>query len=202
MKKMHRVMALVMAAFLLLTGCGNEEKTNPFPGKWIGKLDMTSHVENTMVAQNANLEKYAKFENLTLTLIFEFTEEELTLHVDEASMQQFVENLKLGVEKMVDTMVADVAVQNNTTIEKVYSGMGVTRDAYVKSVVEGMQVETMVSQMAEALELKGAYEYNSKVIVVVYQDDTYEEMKYVLTGNVLTISIAEGEESFVIQCEK
>ena len=60
----------------------------------------------------------------------------------------------------------------------------------------------MVDAMASALELNGAYEYDDSQIVILYDDNTYEEMKYVLGIEDLTITITDGTNSFLIPCTK
>ena len=187
---------------MLFTGCAKEEKVNPFLGKWTGSVDMTELVVNSMVAENENMKEYLKFEDLKFIFVFEFTEEKVSLHVDENSKQQFVVNMEAGVVKMVDAMVADAATKNNTTVEEIYKGMGITRDQYVQSVVEPLKIEELVNSMAAALELNGSYEYNEEKIVVLYEDKTYEEMKYTLGIEDLMITVSDGTNSFDISCTK
>lgn len=191
-----------MVVVMLVTGCTKEESVNPFQGKWTGSVDMTEHVVNSMVTENENLKDFLDFEQLTFSLEFEFAEESVSLHVEETSKQQFITNMKAGVVKMVDAMVADVATKNDTTAADIYNGMGVTRDEYIQSVVESLKIEELVSSMASALELNGSYEYNDEKIVVLYEDDTYEEMTYTLGIEDLTITVSDGTNSFVIPCSK
>lgn len=202
MKKCNACLVLVMVVVMLVTGCTKEESVNPFQGKWTGSVDMTEHVVNSMVTENENLKDFLDFEQLTFSLEFEFAEESVSLHVEETSKQQFITNMKAGVVKMVDAMVADVATKNDTTAADIYNGMGVTRDEYIQSVVESLKIEELVSSMASALELKGSYEYNDEKIVVLYEDDTYEEMTYTLGIEDLTITVSDGTNSFVIPCSK
>ena len=202
MKKCNACLVLVMVVVMLVTGCTKEESVNPFQGKWTGSVDMTEHVVNSMVTENENLKDFLDFEQLTFSLEFEFAEESVSLHVEETSKQQFITNMKAGVVKMVDAMVADVATKNDTTAADIYNGMGVTRDEYIQSVVESLKIEELVSSMASALELNGSYEYNDEKIVVLYEDDTYEEMTYTLGIEDLTITVSDGTNSFVIPCSK
>ena len=202
MKKRNLLLVLVMTVVLLVTGCGQEEKTNPFLGKWTGTLDYTEFFTSSMVAGNASIEEFVKFENLNFTFIFEFTEEKVSLHVDEASKHSFVENVKTGVADMIDAMAANEASKNGISVEAVYEKMGVTRDDYVAYTIENLDLDTMVSVMAEALELNGSYEYDDEQIVVLYDDNTYESMKYALGMEDLTITISDGTNSFAIPCVK
>ena len=150
MKKRNLVIALAMAMLLLFTACGAEDKGNSLVGKWTGNLDLTNQIVQNMVAANASMEQYAKFENLQFAFVFEFTETEVNVHIDEASTQQFITNIKAGVANTVDAMVAGVAAENNMTTDAVYAGMGVTRDAYIQAVTDAMGIEAMVQAIAES----------------------------------------------------
>lgn len=202
MKKRNLLVILVLAVVMLVTGCGKEEKVNPFLGSWTGTLDYTKSFTDMMTAENADVEKYVKFENLTFTFEFSFTEEKISMHVDEASKLAFIQNVEAGIANMIDAMAEAEAAKNGITVEDVYVGMGVTRDAYVQTTIENMQINAMVDAMASALELNGAYEYDDSQIVILYDDNTYEEMTYVLGVEDLTITITDGTNSFVIPCAK
>ena len=202
MKKRNLLVILVLAVIMLFTGCAKEEEVNPFPGTWTGTLDYTQSFTDSMLAEHAELEKFVKFENLTFTFVFAFTEENVSVHVEEASKEQFIKNVEMGIANMIDAMAAEEAAKNGITVEKVFEGMGVTRDRYIQYTVENMQIDKMVNVMATALELKGAYEYDEKHIVVLYDDNTYEEMEYTLGIEDITIKISDGTNSFVIPCTK
>ena len=202
MRKKSLLVALVMTVIMLITGCGKEENVNPFLGKWTGTLDYTQCFTDMMSAENAEIEKFVKFENLTFTFEFAFTEENVSVHVDENSKAQFVTNVEKGIGDMIDAMADAEAAKNGITIEEVYDGMGVSRDEYVQYTIENLQLGAMVDAMADALELNGAYEYDEKSIVVLYDDNTYEEITYALGMEDLTITISDGTNSFVIPCTK
>ena len=194
-------------SFSLLIKCeknsrAKEEKGNPFLGTWSGNLDYTKCFTDMMAAENADIEKFVKFENLNFTFVFAFTEEKVSVHIDEASKQQFISNVEKGVAGMIDAMAAEEAKKNGITVEKVYDGMGVTRDAYVKQTMDHMKIDVMVNTMAAALELNGAYQYDDKQIVVLYDDNTYEEMSYAFGIEDLIITISDGTNSFAIPCTK
>jgi PBP1b-binding outer membrane lipoprotein LpoB len=205
MKKRKVLVALVMIVAMLITGCEKEEKiesVNPLLGKWSGTLDYTESFTNVMVAENENIEKFIRFENLTFSFVFEFSEEKVALHVDKTSATQFVANAEVGIANMIDAMAAEEATKNGITVDAVFEGMGVSRDAYVADTLKNMNLEVMVNALVEALELQGAYEADEKNIVVVYDDKTYEAMEYDLKGNELTIGISDGSNEFPIKCTK
>ena len=213
MKKRNWLIALLVVVVMLFTACGNAttdgdtteaglQKTYPLAGKWDGTVDLTEYFMESFASQNEAMKEYVKFENLTLKFVFEFTEESVSLGLDETSTQQFVSNVGTGVGAMVDAMVADVAVANNTTAEAIYANMSVERDTYVQSIIDSLKIEDMVKAMASALELKGAYAADEQNITVIYDDDTYESMKYTLNGDNLSITVSDGTNHFVIECVK
>lgn len=202
MKKRSLALVLVMVVAMLFSACGKQEEPSPFLGKWSGSMDLTDHYVKEMIAQNEALKEYAKFENLTLTLEFEFTEEKVSLHVNDTSAQQFISNAETGIADMVDAMVADTAAEYSMTAEDVYVGMGVTREAFIQSTIDSVHLEQMINGMAEALDLSGTYESDDEKIIVYYEDNTYEEMKYSFEGDKLFITVSDGTNDFTIECAK
>lgn len=202
MKKRNLLVALVMAVVMLFTGCGSEVTADNFVGKWKGTLDFSDYFTKVMVAENADLEKYAKFEGLTLTMVFEFTEDEVSLRLDEASTQEFIANAQDGVVKMIDAMAEAEAASIDVTVDDIFAGMNTTRDAYVQSVMSSMKLDVMVSEMAKALELNGKFYVDGDVLVVTYEDDTFEKMKYNFGKEDLTITVSDGTNEFPIHCQK
>ena len=202
MKKRSLLFVLTMIVAMLFTACGEEEKPNPFLGKWSGNMDLTNSIVKEMVAQNESLNEYAKFDKLMLTLEFEFAEEEVSLQMNDASAQQFISNAEAGITDMVDAVVADEAAEYSVTVEDVYAGMNVTREDYIQSVIDSMHLEQMINAMIEAFELNGTYESDDEKIIVFYEDNTYEEMKYSFDGDKLFITVSDGTNEYVIECTK
>ena len=202
MKKRNLLVALVMAVVMLFAGCGSSVTPDKFVGKWTGTLDFSKHFENLMVAQNENLKSYAKFENLTFTIVFEFTKDTVSLSLDEASKQEFIENAEVGIISMIDAMAAAEAASIDVAVDDIFAGMGTTRDAYVQSVMSAMQFDAMISDMAKALELTGNYVIDGENLVVTYEDGTYEKMKFNFGKEDLTITISDGTNEFPINCQK
>ena len=91
---------------------------------------------------------------------------------------------------------------NPFPVDDVFAGMGTTRDAYVKAVMSSMQFDAMISELAKALELSGNYYIDGEVLVVTYEDDTFEKMKYNFGKEDLTITISDGTNEFAIYCQK
>lgn len=202
MKKCSLVLILAMMVAMLFSACSEEEKPNPFLGKWSGNMDLTEQIVEEMIAQDESLKEYADFENLVFTLEFEFTEEEVSFHVNDASAQQFISNVEAGIADMVDAMVADAAAEYSVTVEDVYAGMNVTREDFIQSTIDVMHLEQMINAITEALALNGTYQLDDEKIVVFYEDNNYEEMSYSFEGDKLFITVSNGENEFVIECTK
>lgn len=201
MKKRNLLVALVLTFAVMLSACGGNDGSK-LVGKWVGTLDLTDYIVQQMVAENASLEKYAKFENLSFNLEFEFTKDTVSLSVDEASAQQFVTNAQTGITNMIDAMVADMAAEDNCTAEDVFAGMNVTREAFIQSTIDSMALDKMVSEMSNALALEGSYDVAEGIITVIYEDNTFEEMKYSFDKNDLLITVSDGANAFEIRCQK
>ena len=202
MKKRNLVAALLISVIILVTGCAKEEKVNPFLGTWNGTLDYTQCFTDMIVAKNADFQHFVGFENLTFTFVFTFTEENISVHIDDASKMQFVSNVEKGVAGMLDAMAEAEGKRFGITAEQVFERMDTTRDAYVEKFIKNMKFDTMVDAMVKALELNGAYEYDENKIAVLYDDNTYEEMTYIFGIEDLTIHISDGTNNFVIPCTK
>lgn len=155
-----------------------------------------------MVAQDTSLEKYAQFENLSFTFLFEFTEDAVSMKVDEASTQQFIANAETGIANMIDAMVADMAATSGKTVEDVYAGMNVTREAFIDTVIQSAQLEAMVQGLVETFTLNGSYVAEEDTLTVIYEDNTYEEMKYAVGIEDLTITVSDGTNNFVFVCKE
>lgn len=201
MKKRNLLIAMMMSLVMLLSACGSDV-SGKLTGKWVGTLDLTDYIVQQMVQEDADLEKYAQFENLTFSFVFEFSGDTVSLSVDEASTEQFITNAETGVINMMDAMAADIATENNVTAEDVFAGMNVTRDAFMEAAIESLQLETMVDTMVEALNISGTYEADADTITVIHEDNTYEEMKYVFEKDDLKITVSDGTSQFVFNCKK
>lgn len=200
MKKCKLLVALIMSCAMLLSACGGD--AGKLVGKWNATLDLTDYIVQEMVAQDPSLEAYAKFENLSFAFQFEFTKDVVTLTVDEASAQQFITNAEAGIVKMIDAMVADMAEEANVTAEDVYAGMKVTRDVFIEATMNSLRLEDMVKELVEGLTLSGTYIAEGDTITVIYEDNTYEEMKFAFGKEDLTITVSDGANNFVFVCKE
>ena len=200
MKRRKLLVALVLTCAMLLSACGGD--AGKLVGKWNATLDLTDYIVQEMVAQDPSLEAYAKFENLSFTFQFEFTKDTVALTVDEASTQQFITNAETGIINMIDAMVADMAAEANETPEDVFAGMNMTRETFIKATMNSLRLESMVKEMVEVLTLSGSYVAEGDTITVIYEDNTYEEMKFAFGKEDLTITVSDGTNNFVFVCKE
>lgn len=202
MKKRSLLIALFMMAIVLLSACEQEKEPNPFVGKWSGSMDLTNQFVQNFIVQNPSLKEYVQFENLMITLECTFAEDSISFAMNETSGKQFVSNFETGVTNMVDTMVADVAADNNTTPENVYAAMNVTREDFIQSKIDSMDLEQMINALKKAYDLEGEYEYDEDSIIVYYEDDTFEEMHYSFQGDILSLTLSDGNSTQVVEFAK
>lgn len=200
MKKRNLLIALVMSIVMLFTACGSEP--SPFVGTWKGTCDYTDYWITEMVAGDPDLEKYLDFEKLELVFVFEFTEDEVSLSLDEASTQQFIENVEAGMIKTMDAYMADASAQNDVTPEDVYAANNTTREAFMQEMIDSLHIDSMINAVAEALELSGEYDYDEEKITIFYEDNTYEEIEYEFKGDDLVITLSDATYDYEINCVK
>lgn len=227
MKKRNLLVALLLVFTMLLSACG---ASDPFVGKWKGNCDLTDYIMDMMEEEYADYMEYIHFENLAFDIDFTFEDGNVTMKVDEASVDAFVANVEVGIRDMMYDMIVDGLMQNYKmmfdgvetlddvaalsngeyadgqaildSIAMVYSYA--TFDEYMDATVEAMNMGGMLEPMCEALNLSGTYEYDEEagVLTLYYEDDTYEEMQYKFTDDTLMIRVSDGTVDFDIECEK
>jgi len=203
MKKRSLFVSLVLAFALFVTACG---QSNPFVGSWNGTCDFTDYIVSSVIGEDESMKEYIDFENLEFVIKFEFTENEISMSVDEASLETFVENFEDGMVKMLEAMLIDELESYGMSYEEYVAESGMDSETLMTSTLEEMgmseTMDSMVESLTEELEISGTYSFNGEVLTVIYEDNTYEEMAYVLEGETLTITVSDGETSFPIVCEK
>lgn len=203
MKKRNFLVALLLVFTMLLSACG---ASDPFVGKWKGTCDLTDYIVQGVVSGDETMEKYLEFEGLEFVINFEFTEDEISMSVDEASLDSFVANFEAGMINMMEAMLIDELAGYGMSYEEYVAESGMDSEALMKELLDEMnmtaQMDAMVEALAESLELSGTYSFDGEVLTVTYEDNTYEEMGYVFDGETLTITVSDGETEFPIICEK
>lgn len=204
MKKRSLFVSLLLALALMITACG---EANPFVGSWKGTCDLTDYIIDSVVGDDETMAAYMKeVDGLEFVINFEFTEDEMSMSVDEASLDTFVANFETSLMGMMEALLIDELAGYGISYEEYVAESGMDSEALMESMMDEMNLttmmNTMVDSMAEALELNGAYMYDDGVLTIVYEDNTYEEMKYVFDEETLTITVvAEEGTEFPIICE-
>lgn len=205
MKKRNLLTALLLTLTLMLTACG---EPSPFVGSWRGTCDLTDLiVSESVLGSDEDLMQYAdQIEGLELVINFEFTEDKMSMSVDDTSVDTFLVNLETSMKNMMEAYMVDELAAYGISYEEYLDEMGMDSDALMQAMLDEMnldaQMRPMMESMAEALELNGSYMYDEEKITIIYEDNTYEEMFYAFNEEVLTITFvdADGTE-FDIVCE-
>ena len=205
MKKRNLLVSLLLALALMITACG---ETSPFVGSWRGTCDLTDLIiGESVLGTDETFSQYAdEVEGLEFVIYFEFTEDEMSMSVDEASVDAFIENLETSMKNMMEAYMIDELAAYGISYEEYLMEAGMDSDEFLQSMIDEMdmtaQMEAMMDSMVEALELSGSYMYDEEVLTIVYEDNTYEEMNYVFEDDVLTITFVDGEGMEIpIVCE-
>ena len=205
MKKRNVLTVLLLTLTLMLTACG---EPSPFVGSWRGTCDLTDLiVSESVLGSDEDLMQYAdQIEGLELVINFEFTEDKMSMSVDDTSVDTFLVNLETSMKNMMEAYMVDELAAYGISYEEYLEEMGMDSDALMQAMLDEMnldaQMRPMMESMAEALELNGSYMYDEEKITIIYEDNTYEEMLYAFNEEELTITFvdADGTE-FDIVCE-
>ncbi len=203
MKKRNILVSLLLALALMITACG---EANPFVGTWRGTCDLTDYILQTVVGEDETIAEFVEFEDLTFVINFEFTETELSMSVDEASLEDFVAHFEAGMISMMEKAMQEQFADADMSYEEMIVETGMTSEEYMKSLLHEMEMDVMMNAMAvdlaKALALDGHYTYSDGVLTVTYEDNTYEEMQYTVKGNEMVITVSDGNTNFDIDCVK
>lgn len=203
MKKRSLLVTLLLVLTMLVTACGGS--TNPFEGKWKGTCDLTDYIVDSMVAGDPTLEEYVDFEELSFVINFTFEGDEISMSVDDDSIDTFVANAEDGIRNMLDKYMRAQLEGTGIDVEFLASANGYdSYDALLDGMVSEMGLSAMIDPLTEALELEGTYEYDEEdgILTVTYEDGSEEEMKFEFDGDDLTITVSDGADEFDIKCEK
>lgn len=204
MKKRNVLVALMLVCVMMLSACGN---TNPFVGTWRGTWDFTDALEETLVADDASMEQYLEFEDLTIEIIFEFTEEgEMEMHVDEDSIETMAVNMEDGLYKMMDNMLQDQLSGYGYSNDEIAGMMGYdSYDAMLNDMIAELDMEgTLVDPLMDSLDAEGTYEYDEEegILTLEYEDEGDEEFEYEFDEDKLILNIEIDGMDMEIECEK
>lgn len=209
MKKRNILFALLLAMAMLVTACGSSPKS--LEGKWIGSMDLTKQFEDGVKAAYPDLAEYVAFDGLTLKLDITFVEGQMTMTVQQDSIDAFHENFENGMQSMAVGYWEAGLEQIDLTLEEAIYESGMTEEQYYNRIYRETGINKMITSMTdvtnETLEklsgMKGMYTTPvDKELRLYYTEDTYEAMRYSFKGKTLNITIYGDNFSLLIQCEE
>ena len=83
---------------MLLTACGGSLKS--VEGKWVGTMDLTKQFEDGVKTAYPDLADYVDFDGLEFKLDMSFVDGQMTMVVQQDSIESFNENFANGVKNM------------------------------------------------------------------------------------------------------
>lgn len=229
MKKRSILLSILLVVSMFITACG---AADPFEGKWSGNCDLTDYIMDELLVEYEEYAEYFEFDDLTIGFDFEFEEGNVTMSVNEESMDTFIANLEDGVYNMMDKMIVNEMIvmyqgmlpdENIQTLDDVAAltdgmyanGQAIlddvasesgyaTYEEFLTAAIEEIDAEGMMDSLIEDFDISGTYEYDEEegVLTFYYEDDTYEEMQYKFTDDTLMIRLSDGEAEFDVECEK
>lgn len=209
MKKRSVLFALLLAMAMLVTACGGGQKS--VEGKWVGSLDVTKQFEDGIKEAYPDLAEYVDFEDLVFKMDISFVEGQMSMSVQDASIDAFNANFAEGMKALAEGYWAAGLAQYDMTIEEDIYESGLDEEAYLKRIYASTGIDKMIASMEDVttktLEklsgMDGTYTTPvDKELRLYYTEDKYESMEYGFKGKTLNITIKGDTFSLLIQCEK
>lgn len=209
MKKRNILFALLLAMVMLVTACGSSPKS--LEGKWIGSMDLTKQFEDGVKAAYPDLAEYVAFEGLTFKLDITFVEGQMTMTVQQDSIDAFHENFANGMQSMAVGYWEAGLEQIDLTLEEAIYESGMTEEQYYNRIYRETGINKMITSMTDVTNktleklsgMKGMYTTPvDKELRLYYTEDNYESMGYSFKGKTLNITIYGDNFSLLIQCEE
>lgn len=207
MKKRNILFALLLAMAMLLTACGGQKTVE---GKWVGSMDLTKQFEDGVKTAYPDLADYVDFDGLEFKLDMSFVDGQMTMVVQQDSIESFNENFANGVKNMAVGYWEAGLAQIGMDLEEAISESGMTEEQYLNRIYSETSIDNMLKSMTDVTnktleklsEMKGTYTTVADELRLYYTEDTYESMKYGFKGKTLNITIKGDSFSLLIQCEK
>lgn len=209
MKKRNILFALLLAMAMLVTACGSGPKS--LEGKWIGSMDLTKQFEDGVKAAYPDLAEYVAFEGLTFKLDITFVEGQMTMTVQQDSIDAFHENFANGMQNMAVGYWEAGLEQIDLTLEEAIIESGMTEEQYYNRIYKETGINKMITSMTDVTNttleklsgMNGMYTTPvEKELRLYYTEDNYESMGYSFKGKTLNITIYGDNFSLLIQCEE
>ena len=197
MKKRSLVLVLVLAMLMSLCACAGKESKSVV-GTWKANYDFSEMMQESM---GAEADTYGDvFEDLSLAFCFEFTKDEVTISVDEASIDDFKDAMEDIMVKIFDISMEEMAKSAGMTVDEVYSSIGYTREEYLETFLDEMDIDSLAEELV--VEETSKYKAGKDVITVTNEDGDTEEWAYTLDGDSLTLTVDMDGEEAVLNCKR
>ena len=208
MKKRNVLFALLLVMAMLVTACGGSLKS--VEGKGVGTMDLTKQFEDGVKTAYPDLADYVDFDGLEFKLDMSFVDGQMTMVVQQDSIESFNENFANGVKDMAVGYWEAGLAQIGMDLEEAISESGMTEEQYLNRIYSETSIDKMLKSMTDVTnktleklsEMKGTYTTVADELRLYYTEDTYESMKYGFKGKTLNITIKGDSFSLLIQCEK
>ena len=207
MKKRNILFAVVLAIAMMITACGGKQTLE---GKWVGSLDVTKQFEDGVKRAYPDLADYVDFEELVFVLDIEFAEGQMSMSVQQESIDAFNANFAEGMKGMAEGYWAAGLAKYDMTLEEDIYESGMTEEEYLQSIYKQTQIDKMIEGMNDITNktldrlsnMKGTYTVLDSELRLWYTEDDYEAMEHSFKGKALNIIVKGDNFSLLIECEK
>lgn len=209
MKKRNILFAILLVMAMLITACGSNSQS--LEGKWVGTLDVTKQFEDGIKAAHPNLAEYVDFEELVFVLDIEFVEGQMSMTVQQESIDAFNTNFAAGMEAIAEGYwEAGLTAKSGLTMEEAIFESGMSEEDYLEYIYAETGIDKMITAMTDITNttldklsnMKGTYTTLDTELRLWYEDEAYEAMEYSLKGDDLDIIVKGDSFSLLIECEE
>lgn len=174
-------------------------------GAWTCELELGDFMA---MAMGDTTGEYFDGLEFAIFLNMEFTEDgEVEMNVDEDTLEEAVEDLKVDLKDGMMKMLEDAAEMNNTTLDELVASVGYnTADEYIDATLDAMTAEDLLESFGDANQ-SGTYEIDGDKLYIVADGEDKDENNYVeftVDEDTLTLDMpaeekedAEGMEAFL-----
>lgn len=208
MKKRSILLSVLLILTMLVTGCGSSSQS--LEGKWVGSLDVTKQFEDGIIAAYPELADYVDFEELVFVLDIAFTDGEMSMSVQQDSINTFNSNFAAGMKNLAEGYWTAQLATYDMTLEEDIAESGVTEEEYMNRIYQETGIDKMIPAMKDVTnstldrlsQMKGTYTVLDKELRLWYSEDSYEAMEHNFEGDELDIIVKGDGFSLLIECEK
>ena len=209
MKKRNILFALLMAMTMLITACGSGNQS--VDGKWVGTMDLTKQFEDGVKAAYPDLADFVNFEELVFVFDIAFVDGEMSMEVQQASVDSFNNNFAAGMKALAEGYWTAGLEEYDMTMEEDIYESGLDEEAYLQQIYTVTGIDKMITSMTDVTnktldrlsKMKGTYTTPvDNELRLYYTENEYESMEYSFKGKVLNIVIKGDNFSLKVECKK